>query len=77
MTFRDFPKEAKRVSLVLTMGSQEKGGQEVPLPSTGELPEGAVMTFGPCNPGVYVWTATFKSADGKTVGVARVEKPYP
>ena len=63
--------------LILTQGSDERGGQEVDLPTTGELPEGAVTTFGPCNPGMYVWTAIFKSAAGKVVGEARVEKPFP
>jgi hypothetical protein len=77
ITIRGFPKDAKKVLLILTQGKAERGGQEVDLPASGELPEGAITTFGPCNPGIYRWTAIFKSASGETIAEARVEKPFP
>ena len=77
MTIRGFPNEAKRVLLRLTIGNIEKGGEEVDLPTSGVLPEGAVTTYGPCNPGVYTWTAIFKSATGKIVAETHVDKPFP
>ena len=77
MTIRGFPNEAKRVLLILTIGNAEKGGEEVDLPTSGVLPEGAVTTFGPCIPGMYRWTAIFKSATGKIVAETHVDKPFP
>jgi len=44
------------VLLILTQGINSRGGQEVGLPNSGEIPEGAT-TIGPCNPGFYRWTA--------------------
>jgi hypothetical protein len=77
MTIRGFPNEAKRVSLALTIGNAEKGGEEVDLPTSGVVPEGAVTTFGPCIPGIYRWTAIFKSATGKIVAETHIDKPFP
>jgi hypothetical protein len=77
MVIRNFPKEAKRVLLVLTKGKNEKGGQEVELPSSGEIPAGAATIMGPCNTGSYRWSAIFKAAGGQVVGEAYVEKDFP
>jgi hypothetical protein len=74
---KGFPKIAKRVLLTLTQGSYERGGQEVDLPRSGKIPEGAAFTLGPCNPGIYRWTAVFKTAAGAIVGEAHVDLPYP
>lgn len=76
MAVRNFPKEAKTVVLSLTQGARERGGQEVSLPASGEIPEGAATTMGPCNPGLYRWTATFKSSMGQVLGEAYAERPY-
>jgi hypothetical protein len=74
---KGFPKVARRVLLTLTQGSYERGGQEVDLPRSGKIPEGAAFTLGPCKPGVYRWTAVFKTAEGAIVGQAYVDRPYP
>src|SRR4051812_43639950 len=68
MTIRNFPKEATKVMLILAQGSNAKGGQEVELPRSGVIPAGSGSTMGPCNPGVYRWTAIFKSAAGVVLG---------
>jgi len=74
---RNFPKEAKTVMLVLTQGDRARGGQEVELPSSGQIAAGSATTMGPCNPGMYRWTAIFKSAGGQVLGEASSERPFP
>jgi len=68
---KDVPQGAASILVQLTQADQEYGGQEVPLPKNGILPAGALRTFGPCNPGVYQYEVTVKSAklqsDRKTV----------
>ena len=77
MTIKGFPKNAKRVMLILTQGDNKRGGQEVDLPASGKIPEGAAVTLGPCNPGIYRWTAVFKTDKGEIVGQAHIDRPYP
>jgi hypothetical protein len=76
-TFVNIPKVAKSVSLVLTKGDRELGGQEIALPPTGVIPEGAIRMGAPCNPGIYRWTATLSSAAGETVAVVHKDSRFP
>lgn len=71
------PAGAKRLSLTLTKGAREMGGQELPIPQNGILPSGTFRTFAPCNPGVYQWTAQAKSATGEVLSEARKARYYP
>lgn len=75
--FVNIPKAAKRVLLVLDQGNREFGGQEVPLPSDGVLPEGAIKIVAPCVPGRYRWTATLKSSGGEALALIRKDSQFP
>jgi hypothetical protein len=77
MVIRNFPKETKRVMLILTQGDKKRGGQEVDLPSSGVIPPGEVWTMGVCNPDTYRWTAIFKSAAGTVLAETHVDRHYP
>ena len=77
MVIRNFPKEARRVMLILTQGKNARGGQEVELPASGVIPAGEAWTMGVCNPDTYRWTAIFKSADGVVLGEAHVDRRFP
>jgi len=78
MTIHNYPKHAKRVMLILTQdGKLPRGGQEVDLPADGRIPAGAAVTMGPCNPGMYRWTAIFKSEAGQVLAEAHVDSQYP
>ncbi len=74
---RNIPREGKFLSLTLMQGLREMGGQELPIPEDGVLPSGTIRTFGPCNPGVYTWTALVKSASGETLSEAHQARYYP
>ncbi len=74
---RDIPEGARILSLTLTQGVREMGGQELPIPEKGILPSGTFRTFGPCNPGVYQWTAQVKSSTGEVLSVAHKARFYP
>lgn len=77
MTIRNYPKQAKRVMLILTQEHLPRGGQEVDLPADGRIPAGAAVTMGPCNPGMYRWTAIFKSDAGQVLAETHVDTQYP
>jgi hypothetical protein len=77
MVITNFPKEAKRVMLILTQGKNPRGGQEVELPSSGVIPAAEAWTMGVCNPDMYRWTAIFKSADGVVLGETHVDRHFP
>lgn len=74
---KDVPQGAASILVQLTQADQEYGGQEVPLPKNGILPAGALRTFGPCNPGVYQYEVTVKSAAGEVLGRARQSHTFP
>jgi len=74
---RNVPAGAKSLSLTLTQGVREMGGEELPIPSDGILPSGTFRTFGPCNPGVYRWTAQAKAATGEVLSEAHRARYYP
>jgi hypothetical protein len=75
--FSNFPPDARSVSLVLTQGEREFGGQEIAFPSTGLIPEGAITMRGPCVPGDYRWTATLKSATGEILATLHGDLHFP
>jgi hypothetical protein len=77
MAIRGFPKEAKRVMLILSQGQTPRGGQEADLPISGIISPKEVWTMGVCNPGLYRWTAIFKSADGTVLAQTYIEKHFP
>jgi hypothetical protein len=77
MIIRNFPKEAKKVMLILTQGKSARGGQEVDLPSSGVIPAGEAWTMGVCNPDMYRWTAIFKSAQGAVLAETHVDRHFP
>jgi hypothetical protein len=75
--FSNVPEKAHSVSLVLTQGEREFGGQEVTLPATGLVAEGEISMRGPCVPGMYRWTATIKSATGSILTVVHADRWFP
>jgi hypothetical protein len=74
---RNVPAGATSMSLTLTQGAREMGGQDVPVPRNGILPSGAIRTFGPCKPGLYEWTAVAKSPTGQVLSEAHQAQFYP
>jgi hypothetical protein len=74
---RNVPPGAKQLSLVLTQGVREMGGEELAVPANGIVPSGAIRTFGPCKPDIYQWTALAKSSTGKVLAEARQARFYP
>jgi len=74
---KDVPQGVASILVQLTQADQEYGGQEVRLPKNGILPAGALRTFGPCNPGVYQYEVTVKSAAGEVLGRARQSRTFP
>lgn len=72
-----FPAGATSMSLTLTQGVRELGGQDVPVPGNGILPFGTIRTFGPCKPGLYEWTALVKSSTGQLLSEAHQARLYP
>lgn len=74
---RNIPAGARILSLTLTQGVREMGGQELPVPEDGILPSGTFRTFGPCSPGVYQWTAQVRSATGEVLSEAHKARFYP
>jgi hypothetical protein len=77
MRLRNIPAGARLLSLTLTQGPREMGGQELPIPDDGILPFGAIRTFAPCSPGVYQWTALVKSSTGQVLSEAHQARFYP
>jgi hypothetical protein len=74
---RNIPADGRFLSLTLTQGLREMGGQELPIPEDGILPFGTIRTFGPCSPGVYRWTAMVKSSTGQVLSEAHQARFYP
>ena len=74
---QNVPAGARLLSLTLAQGPREMGGQELQIPGDGILPYGAIRTFGPCNPGVYRWTAQAKSSTGQILSEAHQARFYP
>lgn len=74
---RNVPAGATSISLTLRQGAREMGGQDVPVPDKGILPFGTIRTFGPCNPGLYEWTALAKSSTGQVLSEAHQARFYP
>ena len=56
MKIRNAPRGTKFISATLTSGEAEFGGDRVPLPENGIIPEGAIPMMSPCTPGNYRWT---------------------
>jgi len=75
--FYNLPANAHSVSLLLTKGDREFGGQEVELPANGIVQEGSITMEGPCAPGNYRWTATIKSATGVILAVVHLDRWFP
>jgi hypothetical protein len=75
--FSNFPPNTRRVSLVLTQGEREFGGQEIAFPATGLIAEGTVTMRGPCVPGNYRWTAILKSAAGDILATVHTDLHFP
>lgn len=76
-TFANFPANTRLVSITLTQGQREYGGQEISFPSTGIIPAGAISIAGPCSPGIYRWTAVLKSQLGDTMAIVRSDRRFP
>ena len=74
---RNIPEGARMLSLTLTQGVREMGGQQLPIPAGGILPSGTFRTFAPCKPAVYQWTAQVKSATGQVLSEAHQARFYP
>jgi hypothetical protein len=75
--FSNFPPNTRSVSLILTQGEHEFGGEEIPFPATGLVPEGAITMRGPCVSGNYRWTATLKSPKGEILATLHADLHFP
>jgi hypothetical protein len=65
MTIKNAPRGTKFISATLISVAMEMGGERVPLPENGIIPEGAVHTIAPCTPGTYRWTINAEDAQGR------------
>ena len=74
---RNIPAGAKLLLITLRQGTREMGGQELPVPPNGILQFGTIRTFGPCNPGIYQWTAQVRSSTGEILSEAHQARFYP
>ncbi|WGD50658.1 hypothetical protein QA641_34495 [Bradyrhizobium sp. CB1650] len=74
---RNVPAGSASVSVTLTQGDREMGGQDVPVPGNGILPSGTIRTFAPCKPGLYEWTVLAKSSTGQVLSEAHQARFYP
>lgn len=77
LRLKDVPQGAASILVLFSQADREYGGQEVPLPKNGILPAGALRTFAPCNPGVYQYEVTVKSAAGEILAKARQSRSFP
>src|SRR5258707_7865 len=67
MIIKNAPRGTKFVNATLTSGATEYGGDHLPLPENGIIPEGAMHLMAPCTPGVYRWTITAEDASGRVL----------
>jgi hypothetical protein len=74
---RNIPAGAKLLSLTLTQGPREMGGQELPVPEDGVIASGTIRTYAPCNPGPYRWSALTRSTTGSILSEAHQTRFYP
>jgi hypothetical protein len=77
LRLRNIPAGARLLSLTLTQGPRELGGQELSVPEDGIVASGMIRTFAPCAPGVYRWTALVKSSTGQILSEAHQARFYP
>ena len=75
--FSNIPANTKLVSMTLTQGQREYGGQEISFPPTGIIPAGAITMAGPCSPGIYRWTAKLKTPLGETIAIVHSDRRFP
>lgn len=53
------------------------GGQEVSLPTSHIVAAGTIHTQGPCNPGVYTYSASVQSPLGQILAKAEQSRAFP
>ena len=64
-------------TLIKRGDDREYGGSTVTYPSSGNIPQGAVFSYSPCQPGEYVWTVTALDALGKPLAIATKIRQFP
>lgn len=62
--------------VLLSPSGRDLGGAALPLPANGTVPIGAVAFRSPCLGGMYTWAVEAVSADGKTLGNAKLTRPF-
>jgi hypothetical protein len=77
MKIRNAPRGTKFISATLTSGEAEYGGDRVPLPENGIIPEGAIPMMSPCTPGTYRWTISAEDASGRILRTIKKDLPFP
>jgi hypothetical protein len=71
------PRGTKFISATLTLGAYEHGGDRVPLPNNGIVPEGAIHFTAPCAAGEYRWTINAEDVSGHVLGTIQKDLRFP
>jgi hypothetical protein len=74
---QNVPPGAALVRITLTQKDSELGGQEVPLSVNHIVPVGAIHTQGPCNPGIYTYSAIVSNSIGHILAKATLSREFP
>jgi hypothetical protein len=77
MTIKNAPLGTKFITATLTSETWELGGERVPLPDNGIVPEGAIHVMAPCEPGQYRWTINAEDARGRTLQTIQKNILFP
>jgi len=77
MKIKNAPQGTKFISATLTSGETEYGGDRVPLPENGIIPEGAIRIISPCTPGTYRWTISAEDVSFRILRTIKKDLPFP
>jgi hypothetical protein len=78
MIIKNAPQGTKFIDATLRFGLIEMGGERVPFPETGIIPEGAIrLGEAPCNPGTYRWTIRAEDVQGHVLTAIQKDLPFP
>jgi hypothetical protein len=71
------PPGTKFITATLSSESWEFGGERVPYPENGIIPEGAIHVMAPCSPGTYRWTIDAEDSRGQVLRTIQTDIPFP
>jgi hypothetical protein len=77
MIIKNAPRGTKFISATLTSGETEYGGERVPFPDNGIIPEGAIHILSPCTPGGYRWTINAEDVSGRILRTIKKDMSFP